>query len=74
MTRRSWKPNPLAEIIRSQQEEIAKYKWIESENAGHDIGWERAVREWLAQHFPGWKRDRWQHAIEEALRSQSGLN
>jgi hypothetical protein len=61
----------LAEVLRSQQEEITKYKWIESEKAGQDIGWERAAREWLAQHFPGWKRDRWERAVKEAVQLQS---
>jgi len=75
MTRRSRKPNPLADIFRSQREEIEKYKWIESEKAGSDIGWERATREWLSKHFPEWKRYRWQHAVAEALSAESnGLN
>ena len=37
--------NPLAELIRSQREEIENYRWIESEKAGRDIGWKRALRE-----------------------------
>jgi len=74
MTNRSRKPNPLAEIVRSQQEEIKKYKWIESEKAGQDIGWERATREWMQKCFPEWKRFRWSRAIEEALHSATGLN
>ncbi len=60
--------NPLAEIVRSQLEEINKYKWIESEKTGKDIGMERATREWMAKHFPGWKQHRWNRAIAEALR------
>ena len=70
MTQRTIIQDPLAEILRSQQEEIKKYKWIESEKAGRDIGWERAVREWLQNYFPGWKRYRWNRAVEEALREQ----
>ena len=46
MTQRIRKISPLAEIIRSQLEEINKYKWIESEKTGKDIGMERATREW----------------------------
>lgn len=68
MTLRKRNQNPLADIVRSQQEEIKKYKWIESEKAGSDIGWERAAREWLQQYFPEWKRHRWNRAVEEALR------
>ena len=66
--------NPLAEFDRSTAEEITKYKWIESEKAGQDIGWERACQEWLQQHFPAWKQKRWQHAIAEALKSAASLN
>ena len=81
MTQRTRKLDPLAEIVRSQHEEIKKYKWIESEKQGRDIGWERAAREWMQKYFPDWKRYRWQHAIDEAMQTQpvysveaSGLN
>jgi hypothetical protein len=74
MTQRHRNPDPLADIFRSQQEEITKYKWIESEKAGQDIGWERAEREWLQKHFPGWKGARWERAIQEALRVTPELN
>ena len=53
-------------MIRSQQEEICKYKWIESEKAGQDIGWERATREWMQKHFPSWKHYRWNRFLKEA--------
>ena len=66
--------DPLAEFDRSAAEEITKYKWIESEKIGTDIGWERARREWLQQHFPAWKQPRWQQAIAAALQSAVGLN
>ena len=70
MTHRTRKSSPLVEIVRSQHEEIKKYKWIESEKLGRDIGWERAAREWLQNHFPEWKRYRWERAIREALREE----
>lgn len=71
MTKRYKHIDPLAEINRSQFEEIKRYKWIESEKLGQDIGWEKARREWLAKHFPAWKADRWQQALAEA---DAGLN
>ena len=67
MTIRTRKQDPLADMIRSQQEEIKKYKWIESEKAGIDIGWERAAQEWLQKYFPEWKRYRWNRAVQEAV-------
>jgi hypothetical protein len=41
-------PSPLARLLHSQQEEIAKYKWIESDKTSRDIGWQHAAEEWLA--------------------------
>jgi hypothetical protein len=73
MTLRHRKQDPLADVIRSQQEEIKKYKWIESQKAGGDIGWERAEQEWLQKHFPEWKRDSWKRAVNDALDSQEEL-
>jgi len=35
----------LAEV-----EEINKHKWIESEKAGHDIGWNKALIDWIQNH------------------------
>ena len=35
-------------------EEIERYKWIESEKAGYDIGTEKATRDWLAQCSISW--------------------
>ena len=70
MTQRTRKTHPLSEFVRSQAEEIKKYKWIESEKAGGDIGWERAMREWMHKYFPDWKRYRWECAVAEALRDQ----
>ena len=74
MTLRHRKLDPLADVFRSQQEEIKKYKWIESEKLGRDIGWERASQEWLQKHFPGWKRAHWDRFVKEADRTQGSLN
>ena len=74
MTNRVRKTDPLADVVRSQLEEIKKYKWIESEKAGQDIGMERATREWMAQHFPEWKRSRWKQVVAEAMRADTRWN
>jgi len=58
---------PLAELSQSQLEEVKKYRWIESEKAGRDIGWERALSEWMQQHFPAWKSHSWKQAVDEAV-------
>lgn len=59
--------HPLAEIIKSHQAEIGKYKWLESEKVGRDIGWERAAHEWTHQHFSKWKQHVWNRAVQDAL-------
>lgn len=34
--------------------EIEKHKWIESEKKGNDIGFERALVDWMSKHRTGW--------------------
>jgi len=38
--------------------EAQRYKWIESEKAGHDLG-ESAIRRWVKEHWGGYLRARW---------------
>ena len=38
--------------------EAERYKWIESEKAGHDLG-EAALRLWVKEHWWGYLRARW---------------
>src|SRR5438552_9048116 len=40
------------------REEILKYKWIESEKAGHDIGFEQALTDWIHKHCSNWRKSR----------------
>src|SRR5437763_5267408 len=40
------------------EQEALRYKWIESEKAGHDLG-EAALRRWVQQHWWGYLRARW---------------
>ena len=44
----------------AEKEEIMKHKWIESEKAGHDIGFERALTDWIIKHRSKWRRSRHQ--------------
>ena len=41
----------------AEREEILKHKWIESEKAGADIGFEKALLDWIVKHRSNW-RDR----------------
>ena len=42
----------------AERDEIMKYKWIESEKAGFDIGFERALLDWIRNHRDTWKENR----------------
>jgi len=37
-------------------EEINRHRWIESERAGHDIGYEQASADWLEKFSTAWMR------------------
>ena len=42
----------------AEREEILKHKWIESEKAGHDIGFEQALTDWIIKHRSKWRKER----------------
>jgi hypothetical protein len=44
--------------FQAEREEILKHKWIESEKAGFDIGFERALTDWIVKHRTKWRRSR----------------
>ena len=42
----------------AEREEILKHKWLESEKAGRDIGFENALISWVVHHRARWRRER----------------
>lgn len=42
----------------AEREEILRHKWIESEKAGHDIGFEKALLDWIVRHRSSWRAQR----------------
>ena len=38
-----------------ERDEILKHKWIESEKVGKDIGFEKALLDWVYKHRKGWR-------------------
>ena len=44
--------------FQAEREEILKHKWIESEKAGYDIGFERALTDWIIKHRSKWRKSR----------------
>jgi hypothetical protein len=51
------KNSTLYKEFLAEREEILKHKWIESEKAGNDIGFEKALLDWIVKHRSNW-RDR----------------
>lgn len=43
-------------FLQHQKEEIEKYKWIESQKAGHDLG-EDAVRQWVEKFAANYRKE-----------------
>jgi hypothetical protein len=42
----------------AEREEILRHKWIESEKVGYDIGFERALLDWIVKHRSSWRKAR----------------
>ncbi|MCC5788581.1 MAG: hypothetical protein JJT75_03020 [Opitutales bacterium] len=42
----------------AEREEILRYKWLESERLGYDIGFEKALLEWIRKHREKWRAQR----------------
>ena len=49
----------------AEREEILKHKWIESEKAGKDIGFEKALLDWIVKHRSSWRDRRMKEARTE---------
>ena len=42
----------------AEREEILRHKWIESEKIGHDIGFEKALLDWVVNYRSDWRTKR----------------
>ena len=42
----------------AERDEILCHKWLESEKAGHDIGFERALLDWIVKYRSAWREKR----------------
>ena len=52
------KNSSLYREFQAEREEILRHKWIESEKAGYDIGFEQALTDWIVKHRANWRRTR----------------
>jgi hypothetical protein len=55
----------LYKELLAERAEILKHKWIESEKAGKDIGFERALLDWIVKHRSNWRDRRRKEARAE---------
>ncbi len=42
--------------FQAEREEILKHKWIESQKAGYDVGFEWALTDWIIHHRSKWRK------------------
>lgn len=52
------KQSSLYQEFLAEREEILRHKWLESERLGYDIGFERALLDWIRKHREGWRAAR----------------
>jgi hypothetical protein len=52
------KNSTLYREFQAEREEIMRHKWIESEKAGRDIGFEQALTDWIIKHRNTWRKTR----------------
>jgi hypothetical protein len=52
------RPRTDYEEFLAERDEILRHKWIESEKAGRDIGFEQALVDWVRNHREAWRRER----------------
>jgi hypothetical protein len=52
------KKSSLYKEFQAEREEILRHKWLESEKAGCDIGFDRALTDWIVNHRSKWRKSR----------------
>jgi hypothetical protein len=63
------KESVLYKEFLAEREEVMKHKWIESEKAGTDIGFERALFDWIVKYRSSWRNKRMKEAKAETTAS-----
>src|SRR5688500_5553786 len=56
-------PEAQRSIYAEWEDEAARFKWIQSETAGRDLG-ESAIRQWGREHWWGYLRARWMEHLQ----------
>jgi hypothetical protein len=67
------KQSTLYQEFLAEREEILRHKWLESERLGYDIGFERALLDWIRKHRDGWRAHRRAMILEHQQQHSAGL-
>lgn len=54
-----------------EREEILRHKWIESEKAGRDIGFDKALLDWVMRYRARWLENRPRRTIRTIVPESS---
>ena len=65
------KQSSLYQEFLAEREEILKHKWLESERLGYDLGFERALLDWIRKHRESWRAARRLQQAQGAPQSAS---
>ena len=65
------KQSSLYQEFLAEREEILKHKWLESERLGYDIGFEKALLEWIRKHRESWRAARRQQLGAQGFSAQT---
>jgi len=57
----------------AERDEILRHKWIESEKLGSDIGFDRALVEWVVNYRNEWRKYRTASYIQNTIPSPHQL-
>ena len=50
--------SPVYRELMAERQKILEHKWLESEKAGQDIGYEKALFSWVRHHRTHWLKRR----------------
>ena len=59
-----FKSSALYQEFLLEREEILKHKWLLSEEAGCDVGFEKALLDWIVKHRARWRAQRQKKGLE----------
>ena len=54
-------------------EEIKRHLWLESEKAGHDIGFEKAAEDWLSKYAVEWVKFHMPEKLAKTRQSRTSV-